>query len=456
MVKNLMQDVTKGKLHSAYTIGRFDNSKSMLESNGYSVSSLEELAGLRIQEGIDAPVSTIGARTREAIVYVPKKGIFLTKKSPIMANPDKISYICFDNKFYLTNEEIEFSLEDALRIDNIKPRCVNVLTSDFGNHPLTSYVFGRNAKAYAEFLKEKYIWEIEFGVTNMEDKPFANLIHFNSIKMGTFNCQNTSSINDHYCEIFTTVRSREPVRGVRAPDKSDEDTSKKEILPKFNVKQRRTTITVPHCGKNISFAVPYFSSSGQQAICSCSGQQAIEKQIENEGLLKPTFAETVSLLYSAVQNKHNKYAQQIVDIVSENGILCFNKISYQRNLSKEGYGYLPEGIFISDRNLKETYVSLNWRRAGVINLDNLEQNIMIRALAEDKECLEKLAKIADITQGMDVYKHYDKANMNLSEFDIGYHVKQTAFPILQLSRGWLEVKIENDYRKAVAFGLVKS
>jgi hypothetical protein len=169
------QDVTRGKLHSAYAVGAFDKAKEALESegcrviDGYRVISLEEQAGLRVQEGSDSSVSRRGNWTREGFIYVPNKGAFLTKNSPIMVNA-KEATDCHrnGNEFYLNDEQVEESLADSVLIKETQ-----IPTKRFGDEAITNFAFGKNAKAYGEFLKENGIDGIQVYLANSENKPFA-------------------------------------------------------------------------------------------------------------------------------------------------------------------------------------------------------------------------------------------------------------------------------------------
>ncbi len=165
----ITQDIKKGKLHSAYAVGAFDKAKEALESNGYRVISLEEQAVLRVQEGSDSSVSRRGNWTREGFIYVPNRGAFLTKNSPIMANA-KQATDCHrnGNEFYLNDEQVEKSLADSVLIKETQ-----ISTKRFGDEAITNFAFGKNAKAYGEFLKENGIDSIQVYLANSENKPFA-------------------------------------------------------------------------------------------------------------------------------------------------------------------------------------------------------------------------------------------------------------------------------------------
>jgi hypothetical protein len=165
----IIQDVKKGRWHSACAIRDFDKAKEALESKGYRIISLEEQAGLRVQEGADSGVSQRGNWTKEGFVYVPSKGAFLTKNSPIMANATEATNCHRSGKdFYLNDEQVEKSLEDSNKVINTQ-----ISTNRFADEALTSFAFGENAKAYGEFLKENGINNIQFYLADHQDKPFA-------------------------------------------------------------------------------------------------------------------------------------------------------------------------------------------------------------------------------------------------------------------------------------------
>jgi hypothetical protein len=145
--------------------------------------------------------------------------------------------------------------------------------------------------------------------------------------------------------------------------------------PEFEVKEgRRTTIVVPHQGRRITFVAPNFGSSTYNAV---------GEQIDNARLLRPTFAETVSLVYSATQNPDNKYAKQVLDILKKRWFWGFNTTRYEPK----------QGAFISDRNRKEVNVPFGFK-TGENSLEEFVNNSFVLALAEGEEGAEKLVKIA--------------------------------------------------------------
>jgi hypothetical protein len=174
---NLIQDIKPRGIASAYVNAPFDCGKTELESNGYSIISLEENARLRLQEGSDSNVSRNDNWVKEGVIYVPSKGKFLTKNSPIMANA-KDATECHRNggDFYLTDEQVEESLVGAVLLDGH-----SIPTNRFADNETTVYAFGESAKAYGEFLKVARIDEMPVFLANLQDKPFARQLWFGDL-----------------------------------------------------------------------------------------------------------------------------------------------------------------------------------------------------------------------------------------------------------------------------------
>jgi len=159
---------------SAYISAPFDEGKEILRREEYEIISLEENAMFRIREGTSAGISRNGNWVKEGVLYVPNKGIFLTKKSPIMKNA-KEATACHrkEIEYYLNDEQIEESLSDCVRLlGNPIP------TYSFADNPITAYAFGEQAEAYGNFLKQAGITEMPTWLSDMQDKPFARQIAF--------------------------------------------------------------------------------------------------------------------------------------------------------------------------------------------------------------------------------------------------------------------------------------
>ena len=135
----ITRDITTGKLQSAYVEAPFDEGKSALEKARYRIISAEENAKLRVQEGAESYISLNGNWTREGFIYVPKKGIFLTKNSPIMENPTKaIDANREGGMYFINNSQVESSLVDAVRVSKTE-----IPTNRFADEEMTSYLFGK-------------------------------------------------------------------------------------------------------------------------------------------------------------------------------------------------------------------------------------------------------------------------------------------------------------------------
>lgn len=169
----LIEDVTKGPLLSAYVNAPFEEGKKLLESKGYRIISLEENARLRIQEGSNSSVSKNGNWVSEDAIYVPNRGVFLTKKSPIMDNSERATQESRNGDFYLTDEQVEKYLECAVKLIN-----QSIPTNRFGKNEITKYAFGETAEDYGNFLKENGIEKMPIWLADMPDKPFARKLWF--------------------------------------------------------------------------------------------------------------------------------------------------------------------------------------------------------------------------------------------------------------------------------------
>ena len=171
MVK-LIQDVQPRGMSSAYVVAPFDKGKKQLESEDYHIVSLEENARLRIQEGKNADVSRNGNWVKEGFLYVPGKGKFLTKTSPVIAHPvDATNAHRNGNDFYLTAEQVEQSLAGSVKL---KDKDFSVPVKRFGENELTVYAFGDSAQDYGKFLENAGIKEMPvWMVDNIGDKPFV-------------------------------------------------------------------------------------------------------------------------------------------------------------------------------------------------------------------------------------------------------------------------------------------
>ncbi|MFA5084500.1 MAG: hypothetical protein WC475_03960 [Candidatus Paceibacterota bacterium] len=214
-MESIIQDVKSGGIVSAYIKAPFDEGKEELEKNGYKIISLEQNAKLRMQEGRGAFVSQNGNWVREGVLYVPNKGIFLTKNSPIMENAkeatnierNRTGYLKKENEFRLTEEQVEKALEDSIEICD-EP----IPTNRFGDE-MTIYAFGNSAKDYGLFLREGGIMEFIPFIQDIENPPYARQVRFCELGKNFKSCMDSTGFirKLSYCDI---------VRGVREDSKS--------------------------------------------------------------------------------------------------------------------------------------------------------------------------------------------------------------------------------------------
>ncbi len=180
MTNKIVVDVMPRGLVSAMVDTKpFDVAKNLLEEAGYHIPCLEENAELRMQEGENSPVCNLGNYVSDGILYVPQKGIFWTPNSPIMKNPKQATQCHRDrSEFYLTPEQVEESLVDAVKINS-----ESIPTNIFGENEFTAKVFGKNAQAYGEFLRDstRQIQEMSVELRIISDKSFARQMWFGRV-----------------------------------------------------------------------------------------------------------------------------------------------------------------------------------------------------------------------------------------------------------------------------------
>jgi hypothetical protein len=181
LINDIKFDIRFREIVSAYIEAPFDEGEEILRHQGYKIISAEKNARLRIQEGKDAYVSQRGNWTREGVLYVPKKGIFLTKKSPIMEDIRKAAQCDREGKeYFLTDAQVEESLVDSVELSG-----ENIPTNRLGENKITEYLFGRVAGRYGEFLREAGINGIPVCLSSsfMIDKPFVRQLWFYGLEV---------------------------------------------------------------------------------------------------------------------------------------------------------------------------------------------------------------------------------------------------------------------------------
>ena len=199
---NLTVDIKPILTYSAYVDAPFDKGKEALEEARYRIISLQQNAQLRMQEGPASFVSRNGNWTREGVIYVPNKGKFLTKKSPIMANAREAT-ACnrAGAEFYLTDAQVEESLADSVELSDKA-----VPTNRFAENPITVYAFDFIAEQYGQFLRNAGIKEMPVWLANLQDKPFARQMWLRRLDE-----DNTSDLNGFDRNLYYDGR----MRGVR-------------------------------------------------------------------------------------------------------------------------------------------------------------------------------------------------------------------------------------------------
>ncbi len=169
---SIIEDVVSEGFVSAYIRAPFDEAKELLKSEGYRIISLEENAGLRMRFPNNESVVRFGNFVREAVIYVPGEGFFLTKNSPILDNPSEfVERERSREEFYLTDEQVRRSLEVAVRISE---RSIPAMR--FEEDSLASFAFGSNAKNYGYYFVFHDRGSVPIFLDRPQKKPFVRPI----------------------------------------------------------------------------------------------------------------------------------------------------------------------------------------------------------------------------------------------------------------------------------------
>jgi hypothetical protein len=176
-------DIRPTEKESAVIFAPFDEALDELQKNGYKLISLEQNAELRIQEGISHNVSKKGNWVKEGVLYIPEKGRFITRHSPIVEDAKVATQAHSEARnYFLTNKQIERALEDSVKIPKNVANSF-ILTNRFGSNKITKYAFGgeKKAKAYGEFLDDAGIKKMLIYLDSIFDRPFVNQIWFGDL-----------------------------------------------------------------------------------------------------------------------------------------------------------------------------------------------------------------------------------------------------------------------------------
>lgn len=177
------------ELRESYEYQPYGTFYKILVERGYKPISLEEVAILRILGGANIygditedrfpVISDRDCTTKEAFVYVPGKGLFLTRNSPFITAPEEVVKMSIDydvKEHYLTDEQVEEALADAVKISDNQGRRISAIpTRRFAESEIANWVFGGAAEDYGHFLDHCRIKSIpiHWRMAENEEKPFA-------------------------------------------------------------------------------------------------------------------------------------------------------------------------------------------------------------------------------------------------------------------------------------------
>lgn len=119
----------------------------------------------------------------------------MTKNSPLVIKPwFPVKANLSERDYRLKQDQIDKSLEDAIKF---KPGIIP--TNRFGDEKITSFIFGKKAKNYGDFLNFLNLENFGIYFSGKANYPFARQIYF-------------SNINESY---IIANRNLHKIRGIR-------------------------------------------------------------------------------------------------------------------------------------------------------------------------------------------------------------------------------------------------
>lgn len=171
-------EIKSAKLESTIIYAEFDKALEILSSINYEFISLLQIAQLRMSYGKEHYFSKNENIVREAVLYIPKKGIFLTKNSPIINNAKEAVQINKNgNEYFLTGRQVEQALTNSVKLLG-----KSIPTNRFKDNEITNFAFGNFAEQYGDFLYESGIEKMPIYLTRFSDKPFARQLRFKGLE----------------------------------------------------------------------------------------------------------------------------------------------------------------------------------------------------------------------------------------------------------------------------------
>jgi len=224
----------------------------------------------------------------------------------------------------------------------------------------------------------------------------------------------------------------------------------------MEIKEGKTSLTVPHAGGKISFQHPAFKGTYGN----------VAEQIDKADLKRPSSPETASLVYDAFQNKDEKYSSEIISILKDNWFWEFTGNLYLPKSNEE----INNGVILDldSQNLKFENGKLIMNKNSLVQrlrennplvkfvpfgfktreqtLRELERNKYVIE-RYGKEGAEKIAKVADKypnKPSLWSFKSVNKEKVALSALSRGWFFD-----------GWLYVvgNLWSDNKQGLAFGV---
>lgn len=167
----------------------FDEAVNTLKEDGFRVMSLEEAARIKCSnpylpaEGNKCPENFI---VKEGAVYVPNKGSYIVRKSPLLYFPHKatkthqnLSEEGFRKNFYVSDNLLQEVLSDSIKISNLEGE---INSKSLNESEIARFCFGEYTEEFGKVINENitddrvdtmFSWIFDDVSKSDEEKPYA-------------------------------------------------------------------------------------------------------------------------------------------------------------------------------------------------------------------------------------------------------------------------------------------
>ena len=202
-------DLRPCRFFSTVVSAPFYEAQFALETQGYRIISLPEIALLRREQPIEHAVSS-ATWTREGVIYFPTEKHFV-RNSPVLK--DAIGAANAQERgleFYPNQDLIDEAMADSFEIPH-SDSPITIPTNRLGEDPLAKFIFGLEAKPYGNYLDS--IGQKEISLNTLLYAPTDTKTIARQVM--TFSGRSMANPSSLYSGRAEKLSTPMPVRGIK-------------------------------------------------------------------------------------------------------------------------------------------------------------------------------------------------------------------------------------------------